>query len=92
MINQQMVRYVNASAETTVKSGWMTYPFEAIDGSVGKQYTVVITSDVDASAAGIEIGAFTKNEFVDGYLQINGVSGGYAPDLVIQYGCEKFGQ
>ena len=89
---QQVVRSLNANTLTTIKSGWMTYPFEVISGSVGKQYTVVITSDAVPSTDGIEFGAFSKNEFVDGYLQINGTSGGYAPDLVIQYGCEKFGQ
>ena len=89
---QQVIRSVKASTETTVQSGWMTYPFEAISGSLDKQFTVMVTSDSNPNAAGIEIGAFSKNEFVDGYLQINGISGGYAPDLVIQYGCVKFSQ
>ena len=90
--NQQLVRSVAANSRTTVESGWMTYPFEVINGSLGKQYTISVTSDADPMAAGINFGAFSKNEFMDGYLQINGTSGGYAPDLVIQYGCEKFGQ
>jgi uncharacterized membrane protein len=90
--NRQLIRSVNANATTTVASGWMDYPFEAIAGANGKQFTVVITSQESPSLPGVQFGTFSKNEFIDGYLQINGNSGNYPPDLVMQYNCEKFGQ
>ena len=90
--DRQVIRTVEASSQTTVKNGWMDYPFEVIPGSVNKEYTVVITSPVPAGEMTLQMAAFELNEFVDGFLQINGNSGGYAPDLVIRYGCDKNAQ
>lgn len=90
--NHKPIRSTSGSALSTVENGWMTYPFKPITGSNGKQFTVVITSQADSGLPGVNFSAFSKDEFIDGYLQINGNSGDYPPDLVMQYGCEKFGQ
>jgi hypothetical protein len=83
------IRTVESTSAATVTSGWMTYPFVPVKDSLGKQFTAVVSSNAPVNAPGIRFGAFSKNEFTDGFLQINGNSGGYAPDLVIKYGCGK---
>ncbi len=90
--SRQVIRTLETSTLATVKNGWMDYPFEAIPDSLNKVYTLVITSQVPAEEMSLKVAAFDLNEFVDGYLQINGTSGGYAPDLVIRYGCDKNAQ
>ena len=75
-------------AETT-SYGWMTYPFDPLKDGYGEQYFVEISSEAADGSQGVAFGAFEKDEFTDGYFQVNGNSEGYAPDLVIQYGCGK---
>jgi len=76
------------SAETT-SYGWMTYPFDPLKDIYGEQYFVEVSSEAADGSQGVTFGAFEKDEFTDGYFQVNGNSEGYAPDLVIQYGCGK---
>ncbi len=73
----------------TISYGWMTYPFDPLKDVYGEQYFVEVSSDAADGSQGVAFGAFEKDEFTDGYFQVNGNSEGYAPDLVIQYVCAK---
>jgi len=85
----KLVLVMDSTGDETVSHGWMTFPFSPIKGIYGEQFFVELSSNAVDATGGVSFGAFEKDEFTDGYLQVNGNSEGYAPDLVIQYGCEK---